>query len=406
MIEPKPDGNPADAPAAEAVTSAGSGDDQAMETLIDASRLHRGAVMPKQNDEPLNVQQVGRIRQAANSFLQRQTGRHKGDRVTQGKLAAAIGEPPSVVSQVLRGRYPRSKEDGYQKRDQVLGKVDNYLSLYEARLRAPRHSGFAWTAVAEEIRGVANTVVLLGTIGVVYGPAGIGKTLTLQTLLGAYPGAVLLTIDDESHSPTTFLRTLCAELKLATRRDRQTMRKAVRECLSTGKRPLFVDEAHLASTATLTTIRQISDATGCPVLLAGLPALHKMLLAGRGDDGRGATLFSRVRIIRNLVERCHSNGDKGAPLFTVDDVRKVFAQSTVRLAGDATRWLAGLACLPEAGSLRAASNALLLAQHIAQQKGEGEITLNMLLSAQRLLLGTEGARAVAARVSQTQTKVA
>lgn len=406
MTEPERDDQPDAEPEAPGADSADAGRDPAMDALIAASRLHRGAAMDGNGEHvPLTNPEVGRIRNAADRFLAEQDRLPKDRRLTRAKLAGAIGESKSTVSQILNNKYPRSRIDGHRKRDEVLRKIDKHLALLAARRESPQRSGFAWTGVAEEVKGVANTAVLLDTIGVAYGPAGIGKTLTLEALLSVYPGSVLITIDDGTHSVTTFLRELSDKLKVGSARYRQSMRRCICDALRQSKRLVMVDEAHLAGLDVLNCIRQIHDSTGCPVLLAGLPALAKTLLQGRGDDSRGATLFSRVGVSRDLTERCRRDGDRGEPLFSVADVRKVFARSTLRIAGDAQRWLQGLACMPEVGAMRAATNAVRLATHVAQQKGDTEITLAMLQSASKLLHGLEGARAIANRIKQ-QSKVA
>jgi len=336
MTDPEQDERPDAEPEAPGTDSADGGRDPAMDALIAASRIHRGQAMDGNGEHvPLTNPEVGRIRNAADRFLQEQERLPKDRRLTRSKLAGAIGESKSTVSQILNNKYPRGRIDGHRKRDEVLRKIDKHLALLAARRESPQRSGFAWTGVAEEVKGVANTAVLLDTIGAVYGPAGIGKTLTLEALLSVYPGSVLLTIDDGTHSVTTFLRELSDKLKLGSARYRQSMR----------------------------------------------------------------------RCICDALERCRNDGDRGEPLFTVADVRKVFARSTLRIAGDAQRWLQGLACMPEVGAMRAAVNAVRLATHVAQQKGDSEITLAMLQSAAKLLHGLEGARAIANRIKQ-QSKVA
>ncbi|HUU83044.1 MAG TPA: AAA family ATPase [Phycisphaerae bacterium] len=399
MTEPDTNGQPAGDPKTASGETAADGD-RTMDALIAGSRLLGGGVVGDQY-EPVGSLEAARIRAAVNAFLARQDELPKARRVTRGKLADAIGESKSTVSQVLSDKYPKSKTDGCGKIDEVLRKLDKHLAVLEARQESPQRSDFAWTKIAEEIRGVANTAVILETIGAVYGPAGIGKTLTLEALLDVYPGSVLVTIDDEAHSPTTFLRTLADKLKLPSARHRQALKKSICTCLRASRRLVIVDEAHLAGIDVLTCVRQIHDSTSCPVIFAGLPALAKTLLQGRGDDSKGATLYSRVGIARDLTERC-KGGDHGEPLFSIADVKRIFARSALRIARDAVDWLQALACMPEIGGLRTANNALRLATHVGRQRGETEVTLAMLQSACRLLHGTEGARAIANRIRQAQ----
>ena len=384
--------------------------DEAMDALVAGARVDRGSVMDDGSEyTPLSNPDVGRIRKRVERFLEEQQALPAGRRVSRAKIAKAIGQSPTTLSLVLASKYPKGKEHGYRKRDEILRKLDRFVSLQEARRDAPRRTGFAWTRVAEEIRAVAQTCVLLETIGVIYGPAGIGKTMTLEALLDTFPGSLLVTIDDSTPTPTSFLRALSDKLKLGSARYRYSLRRSICDALRGSRRLLLIDEAHLAKLETLNTIRQLHDSCGIPVLLSGLPALTRMLLKGRGDDAMGATLYSRIGVSRDLQARCQANGDPGEPLYSTADIKRVFARSKLRIASDAMAWLEGLANEPEAGGLRAASNALRLAIHIGTTSAEPvhEVTLDMLLSASRLLKGAEAARAIANRIKQRQaTRVA
>ena len=379
--------------------------DGAMDALVAGARVNGGDVMDDSGYVPLANHEVGRIRGRVLRFLQDQETAPPAQRVSRAKIAKAIGESPSTLSQVLACKYPKGKETGYQKRDAVWRKLDKFLALQDARRDAPRRSGFVWTRVAEEIRAVAQTCVLLESMGTVYGPAGIGKTLCVDAMLDTFPGSVKVTIEDGTNTPPAFLRELAAPLKLGAAQRTQSIRRAVCDHLRGSKRLIMVDEAHLAKLDTLNCIRQIHDATGCPVLLAGLPALARLLTKGRDDDAMGATLFSRQGIVRDLTARCRQGGDPGAPLYSKKDIASVFAKSALRIASDGMQWLDGLANEPEAGGLRLANNALRLATHVAQTASEPvrEITVKALLDASRLLKGTEAANAIANRVKQRRS---
>ncbi|HUU82987.1 MAG TPA: hypothetical protein VM243_05725 [Phycisphaerae bacterium] len=285
----------------------------AMDAVVAASRVYRGSVMDDGKPGPLGNPEVGRIIGGVRRFLEDQEKRPRGERITQAKLARAIGEKPSTVSQVLAYKYPAARTDDYpyRKRDTILRKLDQQLSRYEKSKDAPERSGFVWTAHALEIRGLADARLL-------------------------------------------------------------------------------------------NTIRQVHDATHAPVLLLGMPALFKNLQQARADDSKGAMLFSRIGIKRDLTERCRTDGDHGEPLYSVEDIRKVFGRSKLRIASDAVRWLHALANLPDCGHLRSCNNAVRLAAHVAQQSGQDEITLTLLLQISRLLIGTEGARQLANRIKVAQ----
>jgi hypothetical protein len=240
---------------------------------------------------------------------------------------------------------------------------------------------------------------------VVYGQAGIGKSLALEALLFTFPGSIWLTMTDGTHSVPSFLRALAGLLKLEVSRCRGDNRRAICECLKESGRLLMIDEAQLADAAVLNAIRQIHDQTRSPVLLAGQPSLARKLSQGRTDDHVGAMLYSRIGISRDLLARC--KGDQGEPLFSVADVKKMFAQGSIRITRDAFGWLVSLCNLLDCGGPRAAENTRRLAEFIAAKSREPveEITLDRLLQASRNLHGQERAAIIARKIKE-ERKVA
>jgi len=116
----------------------------------------------------------------------------------------------------------------------------------------------------------------------------------------------------------------------------------------------------------LNCIRQIYDASQTiGVLLAGQPSLEKALLRGRGDGHVGATIISRVRVCCDLQER--TRGEDGTPLYTLAEIRRIFAKSSVRLDTGSVQWLQALAVRPELGGLRAATGVVQVAQLMNEQ---------------------------------------
>ena len=131
-------------------------------------------------DGQLDPVTVSKIKNRCKAFLEEQQGLPRGQWITRSKLAASVGVAKSTLSQCLGGSYPRSKEDGFRKRDEVLVKVDQYLNVCESQQQAPQRGEHAWTRLAEDIRAVANAAMRTKSIGAVRGPAGCGKAVSLE----------------------------------------------------------------------------------------------------------------------------------------------------------------------------------------------------------------------------------
>ncbi len=365
--------------------------DDPINHLINGDRVTKGNVMD--DAKPLTDEQRECIRDRFRAMKSEKL-------ISIGRVRIMLGNKWSkgVISQCLSGKY-RFLETA----DQVLRDIDAVMNGLEAVREAPARSEFVDTRVVLEVRAVANTAMVLETIGAVYGPAGIGKTLTLKALAESIPGMIHLTISDSTASVPQFFRELSTLIKVDAGQMRAGLRRAICERLRGTKRLITIDEAHLATSSVLTAARQLHDETNCPMLLVGLPMLARRLVEGRGDDGAGATLYSRVGISRDLEERTR-RGNGGEPLFSVDDIKNVFAKSKVRLSADARGWLYALANMPECGGLRAATNALRLSIHVVQKsrKSIDAITADMLRRASRMLHGLEGAKQIEHRIEDAK----
>ena len=377
----------------------------ALDALVEASRACRRTVMDD-NKKELTEAQVAEICERTTTFLDEQKGCSRSERITIRKLSDMIGESKggSTLRLILLGQYSSATGTRRKRRDVMLAKLDKQLGVLQAKRESPARSGFVWARYALDMRACADVTVNLNSLGAIWGPSAMGKTLACEAIAYEYPGTTLLTVDDECFSPLTFGRRLCHELRLGDYGTRRGAYEALRIALGESRKLTIIDEVHLAGLDTLNSIRQLHDAAKSPFLLVGLPSLQRRLLEGRDDDSRGSTVFSRIRPKLDLTERCRQ-GDRGEPLWNAADIRKVFRRNAVRLATDGLQWLQQLACMPEHGGIRAAANLVQLATLIAQKKNLAEITLDLLLQTSRLLEGIEGAKQIGNRIAQ-RAKVA
>lgn len=118
-----------------------------------------------------------------------------------------------------------------------------------------------------------------------------------------------------------------------------------------------------------------------------------------------AQIRRRIGIVRDLTERTTSDdgGPGGEPLYTVEEIRQVFARSKMRLTSDAARYLLALANLPDSGALGACVNLVRMATKINERRAEA-LDAAMLRSAQRLLVNRRAFNALEARVEESKTR--
>lgn len=119
-----------------------------------------------------------------------------------------------------------------------------------------------------------------GRLGLVYGRAGRGKTRTSQWW-AAREGAVYVRVATV-WTELDFLAALCRELGvLQPPRRRGACYAALLDALSVEPRALILDELEKMPSRWLDIVRDVSDVTGCPVVLVGEEELASVVRGNR-----------------------------------------------------------------------------------------------------------------------------
>ena len=343
---------------------------------------------------------------------------HHGIPVSQ--LARMIGVSAGTLSNVLSDRY---KSDPTH----FLQKAQAAISEWQRRRTAPTAEGFVSTRIAREIFAVVKATSKHRAIGVFTGPSGIGKTKALQAVVKTdFPSAVMVTADPRCGTRLDFLRAVIRGIRsrgggaaapIAARvqgweyaRVANAFNAAV-DLLAGSGRLIVVDEADNLPNEVLNMVRQLHDATGCPVILAGRPPLHATITRTMRDSRIGGSFVGRICIEHRLEPQSNEPGSGGRWLFTVDEVTRMLEQYKVIYTPDAGRWLTDLANVTaldgqrEAGALRYAIHVLEMAITIHPCE---TLTREMLQEANTLLRGPDWAACVNQMIESktSQAKVA
>jgi DNA transposition AAA+ family ATPase len=304
------------------------------------------------------------------------------------KIGRGVGYASSVISQFLHGKYPGDVR-------QVAIDLDRWLEDQLKRDAAPRATDYVPTQVALEIRTVADAAIQLGTIGLVYGPetSGIGKTMALKAIHQEKPASLLITVEKVSANPTGLLWAMCAALRIGMGGNNRVMYERIKTILRGSNRLMMVDQAHnlcgSKDDKAFFMLCDLHDATGAPQLWAGTQDIVAYLSRGQAKGKETlAQIRRRIGIRRDLMERTRGGGDggKGQPLYSIEEIRKVFARNRMRLTPDATRYLWMLACLPDGGALGTCKNVVVIATTVGELKGAAALTADMLRAAHRELV--------------------
>jgi DNA transposition AAA+ family ATPase len=359
--------------------------DRAFDMVAAESRIGRSARM-LDDQAKLTVNQRVDIIDRVKRFIE-------ASDYTQAAIARELGLSNTTISELMRDRWKGKTGDKH------LVSIHNWLELAARRDGIVKSREFVRHSVAREILTVAGVVAETCQIGVIFGPARIGKTFTLRAIEGdqRFGNPVLVTVNESTMRPFALCRSICERLDISTTGTFDAVFRRLCARLTGTKRMLIFDEADLASYPALEMIRQLHDATGCPVLFAGKPKIYEHLgFRKLGEFSESLDqLAGRTAIKRDLTER--TRGENGEPLYTRDDIRAMVKQSGLKLhvAPDAEKWLQGRASMLGMGGIGKAMVSLYLAAKIAYAQGDATITAQHLEDVEDLTLGSEDSERIA-----------
>ncbi len=297
-------------------------------------------------------------------------------------VAEAMGEGFS------RGTLSRFKnmirpDDSTVDLDRVVRGINQFLETLARRRQVALPDTFVETEVARRILLVIAKTIELSAIGLIYGDAGRGKTLTLKAAAAIHTGAILIRVTQSTRTPSSLAKHLAQLLQL---RGAETLLKAeskLIEKLSRTGRPLLIDEAHQLKPEALELLRDLHDECGVPVILVGTVKINEAV----ADSDLFCGQFSSRVAIRYDITECLRSGDGGRdpqPLHTIEEIKRLYASDKIRFTADGLTMITKLANLPGFGGLRLCSKIVQVAATIT---GDDPVDARLVMQIIRSLHG-------------------
>jgi len=362
-------------------------DDNLFSHLVQDARIH-GGVRVFRDEQPFTDEGKAMVIVRCQEYLKR-------TKRSAEYMARSLGITSSVVSQVLSGTYAADSE-------KHIRAIDKWLENQLMRESTPKLPGFVMTGVAERIYGAVRWVMKTNTIGLVCGPNGCGKTMTLKAIQSETPGAVYYSIGTSGTSKRAVLEGLAGALRMTgLRLATSQLFEQVVLLLKDTSRTIFIDEIHKLAgrqkDEPLHMLRDLHDATGCPMIWAGNCKIIKYLRDNKTDGNDPIDqIYGRISWCLDLTDLATSDGaGDGSRLCTVADIQKLFAAQKIRLTPDAAEYLSDIASDLSEGCYRWAKFLVSMAQFMAK---DGVITAEMLKAIQVQRLGRRVAGLVETKV--------
>ncbi|EDR2284967.1 AAA family ATPase [Salmonella enterica] len=209
---------------------------------------------------------------------------------SQGQVARAIGRSSATMNQYVQGKYNGDIAD-------MEERIGHFLRRVREKQNALRiDERFVSTPTASKGLEVLSYAHLESEICVLYGAAGLGKTMILKEY-ARRDDTVIFIEADPGFTARTLLEELCCRLRLSKNGNIHALIEVCVEKLKGSGRLLVIDEAELLPYRALEVIRRLHDKAGIGVVLAGMPRLIVNL---KGKRGEYAQLYSRVALALDL----------------------------------------------------------------------------------------------------------
>ncbi|MGO2305316.1 MAG: AAA family ATPase [Providencia sp.] len=211
---------------------------------------------------------------------------------SQAQAARGIGVSTAVINQFLQNKYNGDV-------NAVEEKVRQFILREQERDKSRRIKPvYVATLMARKGRDVIRMAHMDGDINVIYGDAGMGKTMIMRQYAKEHLDAVLIEADP-GYTARVVLEELCSKLGLSKRGNMHELSEAIIQTLRDSGRIILVDEAENLPYRALETLRRIHDKSGVGIVLAGMP---RLILNLKGKRGEYKQLYSRVGFALRMGE--------------------------------------------------------------------------------------------------------
>lgn len=222
---------------------------------------------------------------------------------SQSGVAQELGISPGALSGYIGGHYKAPHT--------ITTKIEELAAINVQKKVAPKEPEFVETGISRQVTNAIRYSHLQGKISVVYGDAGIGKTVAFRNYLAKNTLAIGVTISPTYASITGVNELIADQLGVRERVARKQTAEIINKLRGSG-RVLIIDEAQHLTVRALNHLRCISDESGVGICMIGNDEVYtKMKGSGRADF---AQLFSRIGMRKQVL----------VANITKEDVQAVF----------------------------------------------------------------------------------
>jgi len=212
--------------------------------------------------------------------------------ITTAKLYEESDVSQSAINQFINGRESKTRFD------KVFIQLSTWYETYQRRLESekeiPNGPGYIHTETSRKIEEVVTYAHMAPDIVKVYGISGAGKTETFKEYVRNNSGVCLATMTSVHATVKSSLVEIGKCLSVSNARNNHLLFDEICDALVVKRGLLIIDEAQHLRTSSIDQIRQLHDATGCGVVLAGNEQVYSNIKGNNNTAEFLAPLSSRA----------------------------------------------------------------------------------------------------------------
>lgn len=227
---------------------------------------------------------------------------------SQSLIATELGISGAQLSSFISGTYKAPHT--------IIPKITNLMSVNAKKAIAPREPGFVETKVSKSVINAITYSHIQGKIAVVYGDAGVGKTMAINQYCKENNLAIKITISPSYASMSGVNELIADKLGVRERVSRKIYAEIISKLKDSG-RVIIIDEAQHLTVRTLNHLRCMADESGVGITLVGNDEVYtKLKGSGRADF---AQLFSRIGMRKQVLTNTLSKEDIHSVFGMIED---------------------------------------------------------------------------------------
>lgn len=228
---------------------------------------------------------------------------------TQAQIAKEMNISVAQISQFISSTYKTPQK--------FIEKFTVYLKLERKKDISPKKPGFRRTSISGSILDLITYCHIQGVLGIVYGDAGVGKTMAIKEYQRQNPDTAIVITSSPTYATISGVSELLADKMHIQKRGSRGIYKAAVERLIDSNKIIIVDEAQHLTIEAINHLRCIGDESEAAMVLVGNDEIYIKI---NGEDKPSHSQYrNRIAAHKHVTTK----------QITMEDIQMVFDNESI-----------------------------------------------------------------------------